>query len=297
MDDDSRFPSPPRFSEAEIEACRKANDFCPILFEWYKYTGLIANAVASIDRRSPAAKPVHNSHYGALIGLLNRCSRLMLANVALSHEGLYGETTAVIDRCIYESCVKVQWLCLKCSDESFGRYVAEGLKTELALKGEIETRIASRNGAVLPIERRMLDSIGRCLTTSELTDEQITNAKKLPDLASMLDTLGRDKLAYVVGQKIGSHHVHGTWASLLFHYLEQDDDGTFRPRDHNVPTHVNQYVFIPLVVIGACKAFSAWLMNEPEASALIDMLQFIEEELLSINREVIGGDFTIAEET
>ena len=296
MDVDGPFPSPPHFTEAEFESCRKANDFCPILFEWYKYTGLIANTVASIDRRSPAAKRVHNSHYGALIGLLNRCSRLMLANVALSHEGLYGETTALIDRCIFESCVKVQWLCLKTSDESFSRYIAEGLKSELALKSEIETRIASNDGAVLPIERRMLDSIGRCLATSDLIEEQIAAAKKLPDLASMLDALGRDKLAYVVGQKIGSHHVHGTWPSLLFHYLEQDEDGTFRPRDHNVPTHVNQYVFIPLMVISASKAFSAWLMNEPEASGLIDMLQSLEDELLSINREVIGGDFSLAEE-
>ena len=296
MDNDGPFPSPPSFTAAEVDACRKSGDYCPILFEWYKYTGLIANTVASIDRRSSAAKPVHNSHYGALIGLLNRCSRLMLANVALSHEGLYGETTALIDRCIFESCVKVQWLCLQASDESFGRYIADGLKTELALKSEIETRIASRDGAVLPIERRMLESIGRCLSTSELTEGQITGAKKLPDLAAMLDVLGRDKLAYVVGQKIGSHHVHGTWPSLLFHYLERDDDGTFRPRDHNVPTHVNQYVFIPFMVIGASKAFSVWLMNEPEASALTGMLQSIEDELLSINREMVGGDFSLAEE-
>lgn len=296
MHDDAPFLPRPAFTEAEVAACRKSGDYCPILFEWYKYTGLITNTIASIERRSPAAKPVHNSHYGALIGLLNRCSRLMLANVALSHEGLYGETTALIDRCIFESCVKVQWLCLQASDESFGRYFADGLKTELVLKGEIETRIASRTGAVLPIERRMLDSIERCLSTSELTEGQIAGAKKLPDLATMLEALGRDKLAYVVGQKIGSHHVHGSWPSLLFHYLERDDDGTFRPRDHNVPTHVNQYVFIPLMVIGASKAFSAWLMNEPEASALTNMLQSIEDELLSINREVVGSDFSVAEE-
>jgi hypothetical protein len=203
MDDDAPFPLPPSFTGAEFEACRKSGDYCPILFEWYKYTGLIANTVASINRRSPAAKPVHNSHYGALIGLLNRCSRLRLDNVALSHEGLYEVTKALIHRCIFESCVKVQWLCLQASDESFGRYIADGLKAELALKGEIESRIASRAGAILPIEQRMLDSITRCSSTSEPTEGQISGAKKLPDLATMLGAFGRDKLAYVVGQKIG----------------------------------------------------------------------------------------------
>lgn len=297
MDNEGLFPLPPDFDNATLDACRKANDFCPILFEWYKYTGLIANNVASIDRRSPAAKQVQNSHYGALIGLLNRCSRLMLANIALSHEGLYGETTAVIDRCIFESCIKVQWLCKMSSTESFDRYLADGLKTELALKGEIEARIASRDGAVLPIERRMLDSISRCLHTSEITDAKVLSTKKLPDLASMLEALDSDKLAYVVGQKIGSHHVHGTWISLLIHYLEQDEDGTFRPRDHNVSTHVNQYVFVPLMVLRASKAFSKWLMNEPEASALVAMLQSIEDKLQSINQDVIGSDFDLTPHT
>lgn len=296
MNDDGLFPLPPTFTAAEFDSCRKSGDYCPILFEWYKYTGLIANTVASVDRRSPAAKPVLNAQYGALVGLLNRCSRLMLSNVALSHGGFYGETTAIIDRCIFESCVKVQWLCSQASNESFGRYIAEGLKTELKLKDEIEERIAGRGGAVLPIERRMLDSIQRYISASGLTDGQISGAKKLPDLASMLESLGHERLSYVVGQKIGSHHVHGTWASLMFHYLEQDDDGTFRPRDHNVPTHVNQYVFIPLMVISASKAFSKWLMDEPEASALTDMLQAIVDEFLEINREVIGDDFSLAEE-
>jgi hypothetical protein len=37
-------------------------------------------------------------------------------------------------------------------------------------------------------------------------------------------------------------------------------------------------------------------MDEPEASALTDMLQAIEDEFLEINREVIGDDFSLAEE-
>jgi Family of unknown function (DUF5677) len=291
------FPDPPRIDQSELEECRRTGDFCPILFEWYKYTAIIANIIASIQLESAAANPVSKPHYGALIGLLNRCSRLMLANVALSHEGLYGETTAIIDRCIFESAVKVLWLTKQEAGTGFSRYIAEGLKTELALKSEIDARVEEREGRKLPIEERMLSSIERYLRVSGLTAPEIASAKKLPDLASMLDNLGNERLAYVVGQKIGSHHVHGTWPSLLMHYLEWDEEHNFRPRDHNASTHVNQYVFIPLMVLGAAKAFSQWLMQEPEARALVDLLNAIESELVKINSEVIGDDFSIVEKT
>jgi hypothetical protein len=50
------------------------------------------------------------------------------------------------------------------------------------------------------------------------------------------------------------------------------------------------------MIIGASKMFSTWLINEPEASALTSMLQSIDDELISINREVVGADFSLAEE-
>jgi hypothetical protein len=297
MSSDNIFPDPPTFTDEQMDACRRSGDFCPVLFEWYKYTGMIANLIASIQLDSPAAKPVPKPHFAVLIGLLNRCSRLMLANVALSHGGLHGETTALVDRCIFESTIKVLWLCMQNSTEAFERYIGEGLKTELALKNEIDVRVASRGGKQLPIEARMLGSIARYVAASGLTEAAIAMTKKLPDLASMLDALGRDRLAYVVGQKIGSHHVHGTWPSLLLHYLEWDEAGNFHPRDHNAPTHMNQYVFIPLMVLGAAKAFCNWLMDTSEESTLVSLLDAIEHEILDINQEAVGEDFSLPAES
>ena len=291
------FPDPPSFKEAELEACRESGDYCPVLFEWYKYTAIVTNLVASIDLSSSAVKPVHKPHFGALIGLLNRCSRLMLANKTLSHEGLFGETTALVDRCIFESTVKVLWLCKQDSDEAFGRFFAEGLKTEIALKAEIQARIAGRGNQTLVIEARMLKSIARYLKTSGMADDKIVASKKLPDLAAMIENLEQDRLAYVVGQMIGSHHVHGTWPSLLLHYLVWDPDGSFHPRNHDCPTHVNQYVFVPLMVLSATKAFCVWLMTPEGAQAPIDRLRSIEDEIHAVNKDVIGSDFNVAEET
>jgi hypothetical protein len=290
MGDQEEFPQPPRISAEELEQCRASGDFCPVLFEWYKYTGLVANFLTRIALESAAVRRRQAAHYGSVIGLLNRCSRLMLANVALSHNGVFGETTAIVDRCIFESAVKAVWLCQHASDDAFNRYIADGLKTELALKSQIEKKIGAREGRIVKIEERMLASIHRYIAASGMTETQIAGSKKLPDLASMIDALGSERLTYVVGQQIGSHHVHGTWPSLLTHYLEWED-GSFRPRDHDAPTHVDQYVFVPMMVLGAADAYCDWLMDEECAQAFKSIIQSVRDEIIAINREVVGDDF------
>jgi Family of unknown function (DUF5677) len=117
-------PEPPSFSEDEIKRVRITGNYAPILFEWYKFAGSLVAVFAHIQPDSPAFKTVPARHYHVLVGLLNRCARLMLSNVALSHKGRFGETTAIVDRCIFESAIKVTWLCDNATDDAFNRYFA-----------------------------------------------------------------------------------------------------------------------------------------------------------------------------
>ena len=216
----------------------------------------------------------------------------MLSNVALSHEGRFGETTAIIDRCIFESSVNILWLCDGDSDEKFTRFLAGGLKTELEFKAKIESNIANRGGEPLPIETRMLASIANHIATSGLTDDEVASANGMPDFASRIDSLGFDRLLYIVGQRIGSHHVHGTWSSLLIHYLEEDGEGGFRPRDHDCQTHVNQYVFVPCVLLEALGAFTEYILEETEeANEFSALFASTKDEIMKIFRETAGHDF------
>jgi hypothetical protein len=105
MPNSFELPNPPVFEEARLQKCRDTGEFSPVLFEWYKYVAIIANYFACLRQDSPAVRKFPHSHYAALVGMLNRCSRLMHSNVALSHEGLFGETTAILDRCIFETSV------------------------------------------------------------------------------------------------------------------------------------------------------------------------------------------------
>jgi len=285
------IPQPPRITGEQLARCRQTGDYRPVLFESYKYVGRLSNFYASIRSDSPPVRSLPSLHYAVLVGLLNRCARLMLANVALSHEGVFGETTAIIDRCIFESAIKIIWLCTQGDDESFSRFIADGLKTELEFRAKIEENISNRGGRPLVIEARMLNSIRNYVSCSGLTEAQIESARKLPDLAAMIEGVGGDRLLYLVGQKIGSHHVHGTWPSLWMHYLEQHN-GILGPRDHDCPTNVNQYVFVPLFVLQAIGAFVRFICPDPgDAQALSQLLDSVEEGIRRINVEVVGNDF------
>ena len=164
--EDVAVPEIPEFPAELWEQCRNDGDFMPILFELYQEVGLLCNTAASISRASPALRSVPPVHYAVLRGLLNRCSRLMLANMHLTADGLFGETLDLISRCIMESATKVQWLCAKDSEEHFARYLADGLKKDIEWKRLVESNVRERDGKRLPIEERMLNSVNRCVRLS-----------------------------------------------------------------------------------------------------------------------------------
>lgn len=291
MAEQFQFPVPPEIAPEIMERCRATGDYTGVLFEWYKYVGRVCITVACVQRSSPAIRDIEPIHYYALVGFLNRCSRLMLANVALSHEGTFGETTSIIDRCITESTIKVMWLCKSPSPDRFTRLIAEGLKTELELEAKIRGIIQARSGNVLRIEDRMLRSIDNHIASSGLSRDDIATAKPIPNMASMMDVLGEDRLAYIIIQKIGSHHIHGTWPSLRLHYL-RDHNGELAPRDHDCPTHMNQYLLVSLFVLEALRAFFEFVVSsETDISFFTDGFDSIQEEIQRINAQAIGDDY------
>lgn len=291
---DRIIPDAPSFTDDEIRHCRESGDFRPILFEWYKFIGSLTVILAYIKRESPSFRPIPRMHYQVLVGLLNRCARLMLSNIALSHEGQFGEATSIVDRCIFESAVKIIWLLQKPTDDRFNRFLADGLRTEIEFKDRIESNIAARDATTLPIELRMLRSIANHMAAAGMTDAIVASTKKLPDMASMIDSLGFDRLLYVVGQRIGSHHVHGTWPSLLFHYLEEQKGETpflFVPRAHPCDMHINQYMFVSLVMLEAMKRYVEYAFNETDyISAFVGLLNSVEEEIHNIYSEATADD-------
>lgn len=289
------FPPYPTFEPTLVEECCRSGDVMPIVFEWYKYVGMVTNTTASITPDSPACRSVSSVEFAVLIGLLNRITRLQLATLRLGHGGKHGESVKLLGRCTNETAVKARWLCEAELPDRFERYLAEGLKRDLELKDEIERNIQQRGGDTLEIERRMLASIGRCVTSSGLTEKQIHAACRLPDLRSMYTAIGREPL-YLVNQGLGSHEIHGTWTDLMFHYLEPDETGGLALRDHRSRPDERQFVMSSILILEALSSFVTYIMNAQASDIVADFTAFFSEvrdKILEANRLGYGSDFDV----
>ena len=291
--DDNSPSKIPTFPDDLVEQCQQSGAFRPILFDWNKSVRIFCNQISCISPDSPAFRKIPSVHFAVLIGLLNRCSRLMLANTRLSSTSKYGETTRLLDRSISESAIKVQWLCRKNNSDRFVRYLADGLKKDLIFKKQIEQNINSRNGSVLVIEQRMLDSIQNCLNLSGLSEEDVNNAQNLHDFASMCKDLKYGDVLYTSIQRMGSHAVHGTWSDLVFNYLKYDEE-RFYPRDHEINTQDAQYIIVIHLVIDAIEAFLRYaILDVPERSEIIDVLHEADEKIREIQHLAWASDFSV----
>jgi len=286
------FPLPPQFEESLVTRCRKQRDYRPMLFEWYKHVGHVTVLVASIRPESPGLREIPAVHYSILVGLLNRCARLMLSNTALSSTGLYGETTRLVDRCIVESAVKVMWLSKGLETDRFTRFLADSTRSDLALENEIERSIAARDGEVWPIESRMLNSIEHTLELTGLDRDTLSRVKRMPDMRSIMLEVGLDERAYIGLQRMGSHAIHGNWSDLVDCYLEPDPSGWLLPRDHNVETHHSQFVMVPVMVLSANREFlRAVAANAQDIEEIMSVIRIAWDGVRAIELEDSAADF------
>jgi hypothetical protein len=288
MNDENIFPDPPEFSDEDIKYCKESGDYKLMMFEWYKFVTSLGTTVVYLLPSSPAFREIPEQHYHVLVGLLNRCVRLMVSNVALSHERKFGEATAIIDRCIFESAIKLIWLCEKRSQGEFSRYLAEGLRAEIEFKKYITDNIIANSGDILPIEARMLRSIDRHIETSGLSTEEISASKRSRNLADIIDNLGYGRRLYIAGQRMGSHHVHGTWPSLFLHYLqERKEPGIFalEPHSEDIDTHINQFMFVPSIVLQAMSSYIRYVVEEAQAEAMLDIFEATGQQIMGVYEE------------
>jgi hypothetical protein len=281
MEKENIFPKVPEITDKQLIEARESGRYESIAFEEYKFTAQLVAIVARIDKSSKVLKSISSQQYNVLIGLMNRCARLILGTMELSHKGKFGETTAIILRCIFETGIKIVWLCIDGSQNKFELYINDSLKPEIELKDKIKECIEKRKGRVVEIENRMLDSIKYHIKEAQTSEEKIRNSKKMPDIATLVKNTNFDRIMYLVNYRLGSHHIHGTWPSLLFHYLEKADDG-FIPRGNNVATRANELLMTSLIMSRAIHEYSNYVLTTPFADILKNLCKEEEKTILMI---------------
>lgn len=282
--EESVLPEPPIFDYLTWLKARSLNYYEPLFFDWFRFAGNLTWFTYCLSEETEGFRDIEPNDLKILQGLLNRCSRLMLAHMRLSHEQKFGETTAILDRCIFESAIKVRWLCKSGNEgDRFRRFKADGLKKDLKLKREIEENVRSR-GSSLPIEDRMLSSIENYLRMSGLTEQQALDTLKQPDLKSMMLSLGiHADLPYITMQGMGSHHVHGTWSSLLIHYLEPDFESlSLELRDHDCIADQNTYAVTAIMVLLANRDYLDFVLEKTPKEVREEVIGLMENTIAEI---------------
>ncbi|WP_316184301.1 DUF5677 domain-containing protein [Bradyrhizobium sp. SZCCHNRI1003] len=144
------------------------------------------------------------------------------------------EIAFIIGRLAFECIVNLRFLLKNVDDPSvFNSYVTYSLKTERRLQDKIEERIANREGQVLPVETRMLNSIARVAKASgvRIEDAPTSRPREWADknIFEKAESVGLGQ-AYLGTFRGPSASIHGNWMDLLEFQLDTDhDEGTFAP--------------------------------------------------------------------
>jgi hypothetical protein len=288
LDLNEELPTPPSPTAEELAQKQTISDWTELFFEWHKTIGIIALKFSFVLPESRGIKRIARLKYTILTALLNRCARLTMANLRMASEDRHAEAISIVDRSLHETAIKLIWLCRSRLSDRFERYLADGLKNDLDFRNIILSNVKQR-GYKYAIENRMLNSIKRSVGTSALSSRKIRNAKKLPDLYSMMTEVGFADLGYVVVQKMGSHHVHGTWSGLLAYSLDIENSKSVLRSKFNSP-HPYQLMFSSALILEAVQAFVDFVCREKGRREVSAKVEDYRNRLFTHNEAMAGSD-------
>ena len=288
---DEFLESPVPVDDAVIQACLERNKFGGLSF------ALCREAAATVwvtcnayyeEGRGPAI----SRNQAICIGLLSRISKLMVSVLKLSSGQEHGETVEILNRCILESSVDLQYLLMKDDEAIFQRFVKSGLKSERDLYDIIQENIRNRNGQELGIERDMLLSIARTCENSGVKIEEIdSNAGSWGgSYRDRLNALGLGE-GYQILQGTSSQSVHGSWSDLIRNYLDKTDSGYLPKADHK---YTDGELFAPMSIFAAnaAKAYLDRFFDAMNAQPLVTRLDDLQRRISIVEASRPGWEPT-----
>lgn len=214
----------PRVEIVGIEDEKNIEKINELVFELYKETLSVVNLAAHLLDDAANAKGGWPRNQAICAGLIIRIGKFMLVVTQLSAKGDRADVVFALNRSILESAVNLEFLLTKNDDAVFDQFVKFSLGPERELYDMIQAKIAERGGEVLPIEKRMVESINGVCKRSGVKIEEAK--QKYGDwgggVRERLKALNKEE-EYVAVQRLPSHAVHGTWVDLCMRHLEYDE--------------------------------------------------------------------------
>lgn len=147
----------------------------------------------------------------------------------------------------------------------------------------IQAKIAERGGEVLPIEKRMVESINGVCKRSGVKIEEVK--QKYGDwgggVRERLKALKKEE-EYVAVQRLPSHAVHGTWVDLCMRHLEYDAEAdVFLPDSSFTDVDARLLGPIATLVLQPTKLYlERFFAKVPASSKLFEKIEDLENRIL-----------------
>jgi len=214
----------PRVDVKPIYNCKTLHESGGIAFELYKEAARVAAFTAHLLDETTATQGGFTRNQAICAGLMVKISKFMLGVIQLSTGDDRGEIVMALNRIIFESAISLEFLVRSQDGKYFDQFVDFSLGPERELYDQIQANVAARKGEVLPIEKRLLDSITHLCDASNIKIEEVQ--KKHRDwgenVRERLKAIGKESL-YATVYRMPSHAVHGTWPDLFTGHLNYDE--------------------------------------------------------------------------
>jgi len=214
----------PRIDVAPVHTCKTLHESGGIAFELYKEACRVVVLAAHLMDDTAAAQGGFARNQAICAGLLVKLSKFMLAVIQLSTGDDRGEIVQALNRVIFESAISLEFLACSQDNKYCDQFVQFSLGPEGELYDQIQANIQARGGEVLPIEERLLNSIGETCAASAIKIEDVERKHRDwgKNVRERLKALGKESL-YATVYRAPSHAVHGTWPDLLTQHLTYDE--------------------------------------------------------------------------
>ena len=189
-----------------------------------------------------------------------------------------------LNRSITESATNLRFLVAKNEERFFDQFVRFSLSPERELYDSIQENITARDGKVLPIEQRMLESIdGPCrLAGVKIADLSPKMGDWGGGLRNRLIALGEGE-GYAAQHRVPSHAVHGTWIDLVKHHIRQADNG-FKPDPTWSAVDTRLLLPICLLVLSAARDYIvAFFHPLPELEPLLQRIADLTSRVATVD--------------
>ena len=277
---------PVAVTEMRLRECQSEGPFLRLSLELYKEVVVVLVVCSHSYTGSTSEEGVLSRNQAICAGLLVRIVKFMTAVASLvSQDPERGDVVFALNRSITESATNLRFLVAKNEERFFDQFVRFSLSPDRELYDSIQENIIARDGKVLPIEQRMLESIDRLCRLSGVTIADVPPKKGDwgGGLRNRLIALGEGK-GYAALHRVPSHAVHGTWVDLVQHHISEADNG-FKPDLTWSAVDTRLLLPICLLVLSAVRVYiDAFFPPLPELAPLHQRIEDVTIRLATVEK-------------